>query len=802
MGEVEPTLLCLGLPATAREWLSADFPQLKHCEITLDELSRCVHTESVAGLLVSTDAPGVTAASLANVLRRTEPTPNPVPTIVCVDRTAARSGLEPWVAAGATRLLLLPLDRRELTQAAAQVFRVAAQPPAATAPPATVATALSALWERYKPDMLARVDALDTAAIEAVSDALTPATRRAAEREAHKLAGAAGTFGFPQASNEAREAEQLLAGDSLLEPKEVRRLADLACSIRERLVQNPAAPLAAPASRGESVLLVDADPASAESFVMEAEGRSLTVTRAGTAGEAKERIAQQLPNAAVIALGDGGNGDLAEQLALVAELSSRVPPIPVLVLGHAGLGARVQANRMGARVYVERPVSAPKMIDLLSDLLQQSRPARTRILAVDDDPQVLATVRALLDPDRFEMIGLSDPLNFWRTLQAAAPDFLILDVDMPYIDGIELCRVTRSDPQWAGVPILFLTARVDASTIHRVFGAGADDYVSKPIIGPELETRIANRVERARLHRERADHDYLTGLPNRRKGATTLDRFLHLAAQTEMPVAVALLDLDHFKQLNDRLGHAAGDSVLKQFAARLRTAFSGEALAARWGGEEFAVFLFNADGRDAAERLETVLGAVRRANLAAVGEDGAPVTFSAGIAVFPKDGADAVTLLTAADQALYAAKAAGRNRIVEANGAATGAAARRTVDIAVVEDDDTLAELLRHALTARGRSIEVIQNGREALQRLGGSSPALRCRVCLLDVDLPEMDGLSVLRTLARDGVTRQTRIIMLTARSGESETLEALKLGAFDHVAKPFSIPILMQRVARALDR
>lgn len=122
-------------------------------------------------------------------------------------------------------------------------------------------------------------------------------------------------------------------------------------------------------------------------------------------------------------------------------------------------------------------------------------------------------------------------------------------------------------------------------------------------------------------------------------------------------------------------------------------------------------------------------------------------------------------------------------------------------DVVIVDDDSVLVELLCHAVTARGYRAKSIGDGTTALNELAGTDPAIRTRVIVLDVGLPERDGLAVLRALSRDGVTRTTRVIMLTARSLESEVLMALELGAFDHVAKPFSVPVLMHRIRRALD-
>ena len=148
-----------------------------------------------------------------------------------------------------------------------------------------------------------------------------------------------------------------------------------------------------------------------------------------------------------------------------------------------------------------------------------------------------------------------------------------------------------------------------------------------------------------------------------------------------------------------------------------------------------------------------------------------------------------------------------RNRAASAKAPSASAPAAPSVtreadvDVLIVDDDAMLVELLGHALQSRGYSSRVISDGTSAMELLTGENPTLRGHVVVLDVGLPEHDGLAVLRALARDGITKTSRVIMLTARSLESEVLQALDLGAFDHVAKPFSVPVLMHRIRRALE-
>ncbi len=141
----------------------------------------------------------------------------------------------------------------------------------------------------------------------------------------------------------------------------------------------------------------------------------------------------------------------------------------------------------------------PQRSQTVTQPLQDTPHTETKILVVDDDPQIQALLQALLSPWGLKAIALEDPRQFWGTLETVAPDMLILDVELPYTNGIELCQLVRNEPRWSELPILFLTVHSDAEMVNQVFSVGADDFVSKPIVGPELVTRIVNRLERVKL---------------------------------------------------------------------------------------------------------------------------------------------------------------------------------------------------------------------------------------------------------------------------------------------------------------
>jgi diguanylate cyclase (GGDEF)-like protein len=525
--------------------------------------------------------------------------------------------------------------------------------------------------------------------------------------------------------------------------------------------------------------------------VHEAAARGLlaSIARLDDVARSAER---QLPDATVI---DLDHAEFVDDQLLRDGGLIRGGPVVALSSGRR-LADRVTAARLGAQRYLPKPVTAVAIVDAVEALWPMSRPVAT-VVAVDDDPVVLDTLRALLAPDHIDLVTVSEQEGFWLALQDHQPALVILDVDMPGVNGIELCRVLRSDERWQQVGVVFLTSRGDADTLREVFAAGADDLVVKPVVGPELRTRINSRIERTDLHRRLAETDGLTGLANRATLQRELDRML--AADDSTPLCFALLDLDHFKRVNDTHGHQVGDEVLRRLAELMPTAQASSA--GRWGGEEFGV-LFECIGTDEAyRRVEDLLKRFRDERFH--DRSGSPfmLSFSAGLAGYPDDADDANALYRAADVALYRAKARGRARVVAFSELGSDVDTVRAVDVVVIDDDDLLASLLVDAICNRGWTVERLADGHDAIARLTGPSADLRARAILLDVDLPGLDGLAVLRQLARSNVVPQSRVIMLTARSREDEVVEAFQLGAFDHVAKPFSASVLLERLRRIVE-
>lgn len=528
-----------------------------------------------------------------------------------------------------------------------------------------IKSAMSAVWERSRDVVLSRVVVLEGAVTALLAGNLPPESRRQAEREAHKLAGTVGTFGFWAASKLAREAEDLLAGSEPIGPADTLRLSNLALQIRRDLERPADEASPVPDEEEEQnigvrrprLVVVDEDVEFRDRVTAEARGIGVEAIGVPSANDARGLLADAKALVLDLAVPDAG-------LSFLEETRASYPTLPVVVISSADVFQdRVDAARLGGRGFLQRPVRPAQIFDVLRDALVVSRDELPTIVAVDDDPTVLSMITGLLEPMGAHVVKCADPLRALSFLVEFAPDLVMLDVDMPELNGIELCRVLRNDPRWAAVPILFLTDQDDPDNVTRMFEAGADDFVRKPVTGAELLARVRNRLERTRMLRLAADVDSLTGIATRRRGIEVLERFLRLAQRQRQPVSLAVIDLDHFKQLNDRFGHPIGDKVLRRVASLLAGFFRGEDIVARWGGQEFVIGMYAMPAEAAVRRLESALGRLA-SEMFEAGESTLTVSFSAGVAECPADGDEWTTLYRVANAALSSAKAAGRSRVV------------------------------------------------------------------------------------------------------------------------------------------
>ncbi|WP_243318506.1 diguanylate cyclase [Geothrix paludis] len=302
-----------------------------------------------------------------------------------------------------------------------------------------------------------------------------------------------------------------------------------------------------------------------------------------------------------------------------------------------------------------------------------------RVLIVDDNAMIRNEIKAVLmrDGGFTHFLEAADGLTAFKTIMETPPDLVLCDLVMPGFDGLKFLGLKASRKELEQIPVIMLTAEDDLDRKAEILARGASDYVTKPFHEKELLARVRIHTKLKRLQDELREMnarleglsvtDALTGLANRRLLYSRLEEEVRRARRTKVPLSVVMIDIDHFKNVNDTYGHAMGDLVLRNIGALLNASIRATDLAARYGGEELTLVLPYTDGAAALQVAEGLrlkiadqahtLGGTTLQKTVSLG-----VSSRSGQAEMP----GAEELLKLADEALYRAKQGGRNRVERA----------------------------------------------------------------------------------------------------------------------------------------
>ena len=506
---------------------------------------------------------------------------------------------------------------------------------------------------------------------------------------AHKLAGSGATFGCPEVGTIARSLENAVrtAVDQKRPLEDVHAVTRLIRELRSAVTAPPNAAPASVATIGTSasvpVLVLptkDADPTpklnpSPRVVYLIDDDTDLAAYMRDQIGNfgyavsvfhdfesARAAIDRQKPNAILLDVafptGEFAGPDFASSLA-----GSGCADIPVLFMsGRADTATRLRSVRAGGHAFFPKPVVLNDVITWIDKVTQPIESEPSRILIVDDQESLASAYAAYLESAGMESHVVSDPMRVLDELAKFNPDLILLDMYMPSVNGDELARMIRQMDAYLSVPIVFLSGENNADRQLHAMKLGGDAFLTKPITSAHLISAVESRAARYKALRALTDRDGLTGLVNRRKFDEHLTIELSRAQRQKRPLTLAVIDIDHFKKVNDTHGHACGDRVLRNLARLLAKGIRRTDIAARFGGEEFCVLLTDVDAATAlpvVDRLRESFSKVEHQM------DGARFssTFSCGLADAPRF-TTPKSLFDAADRALYIAKHSGRNRLI------------------------------------------------------------------------------------------------------------------------------------------
>jgi len=489
----------------------------------------------------------------------------------------------------------------------------------------------------------------------------------------HRLAGTSGTLGFPQLGDLARLLERVCL-TMIRYPEEgfSARLLELSEGAIEmlRLVD---AGLPAVASQARAALPPPRrEPGDAPRVGMVAvapsEARGLHAALAGLGYEVVEfgDVAAFAANgggldasALVVQLG-GGARAVAELARLRAALHH---PVPIVVLGaRGGFGDYLASVRAAADGYFPQPLDLPRLEARLRNLIERERGEPLRVLVIDDDGEFLAAAGAILEEAGLQVRAAQDPSTVLPLLYEFRPEVVLADIQMPQCTGPELAEVIRMHDDWVHVPIVYVSAASAGADQLLATRRAGEAFVSKPVDPRELVATVRANGRHARQVAESVSRDGLTGVLKRSFILEYLTAALERAQRAGTRTSVAMIDIDHFKAINDAHGHPLGDLVIRTLAATLRQRLRGSDGLGRVGGEEFLAVLPDCGAEEAKALLVGALQRFREIYYSSPAGDFS-CAFSAGVAEAQGGELSDVQLVGLADQALYSAKRGGRSRV-------------------------------------------------------------------------------------------------------------------------------------------
>lgn len=382
--------------------------------------------------------------------------------------------------------------------------------------------------------------------------------------------------------------------------------------------------------------------------------------------EAESAVQAETPDLLILDVScvqDGG--ELVSALAGYPGLQALTCPV-MFVSATDDFAARVHAARLGAVGYFLKPIDVPQLVSRIIQIFELRHAPPQRVLIVDDDAHLAEYMRLVLELAGMEAVVLQSAQQIMTVISDFRPELVLMDLHMPDFSGTDLAAVIRQHSNYTNLPIVYLSAETDIAQQIEAMDQGADDFLIKPIQDVHLVTAIRSRIARARQLEELIVRDSLTGLLKHASIKDAVDREVLRSARSGKPVTVAMLDIDHFKVVNDTYGHAMGDVVIASLAQLMRQSLRQTDILGRYGGEEFVAILPECDATSAERLLNNIR--IRFSTIRFRHEDKDFVcTVSIGLACLAQfPGCDGKQLLVSADRAMYGAKRDGRNQLKRA----------------------------------------------------------------------------------------------------------------------------------------
>lgn len=324
---------------------------------------------------------------------------------------------------------------------------------------------------------------------------------------------------------------------------------------------------------------------------------------------------------------------------------------------------RMKSLQAGSTAFFTKPVDIVSLIDTLDSLNRNiSSPQPPRVLIVEDQFTVASYYQMVLKMAGMDAQVATKSGHVLEMVREYHPDLILLDTFMAETNTADLARVIRQISDFVSIPIIFLSSEDDFSKRIEALDLGGDDFLIKPIKAAHLKAVVRSRLERSRILRSFMVRDSLTNLLNHTAFRSVLAQEVNRCKRQNSRLALAMLDIDHFKMVNDSYGHSAGDSVLKGLSRLLKQRLPNYDIVGRYGGDELVALLIDTDEDEAFQIMDEIRNHFSEIEFYPDNTRPLHLTFSCGVSTFPEN-LTAETLSDSADRALYSAKAGGRNLV-------------------------------------------------------------------------------------------------------------------------------------------
>lgn len=527
---------------------------------------------------------------------------------------------------------------------------------------------LQALFDDYTQNLPAKINQIEQAWLEQINQ-FNQKKFQDFHRHVHSLCGSAGTYGYTELGKAARTLEiyiKNLLDNNQITKNEQNNITELLLHLKETLQLPPSKKelftfnSETKITENKIIYLLEQDEALVKQLTISLTQTGYITEVLSNLKELETKIIQNYPIALLIDT-QFLTGE-EDQIWISNFLKKQNIPIQLFcILPNNDILPRLMAIRAGCSAFFQKPLDIFNVLQVINQKCNIVTHIPYRILIIDDS-ELLGEYYALILNQAGMISDLcTNPLNIFKALEQFRPDLILMDIYMPECTGLELAAILRIENQYNKIPIIFLSTEHDKRKQLTALSIGGDDFLTKPISPAYLISAVRTRSQRAGVLNYYMSTDSLTGLLNHVSFLKRSELELNYAKQHQLPVSLVMIDIDHFKKVNDKYGHPFGDVVLKELATFLTLHLRRQDIVGRYGGEEFAIFLHSANAKQTKKIMDKLREEFSQYHFENMQNFSA--TFSVGITENKKD-SSITTMVHQADEALYEAKSLGRNRVV------------------------------------------------------------------------------------------------------------------------------------------